>query len=129
MLIHDWTHVRANRFHDFHQSWTIAIRNALNAGRLPPGFFALVEQQAGGPEARVTLQRVAQEIQVGIDETIPQPGMVVAEAIGFQGAAHGLGMQAEFRGNGADLPVFGMKQMANASDFFVGNHAAPPKTD
>jgi hypothetical protein len=44
MPIHDWTRVRANRFHDFHQSWTIAIRNALNAGRLPPGYFALVEQ-------------------------------------------------------------------------------------
>jgi hypothetical protein len=51
--IHDWTRVRANRFHDFHQSWTIAIRNALNAGRLPSGYFAMVEQRAGGPEADV----------------------------------------------------------------------------
>jgi hypothetical protein len=53
MPIHDWTRVRANRFHDFHQSWTIAIRNALNAGRLPPGYFAMVEQKAGGPEPDV----------------------------------------------------------------------------
>jgi hypothetical protein len=53
MPIHDWTRVRANRFHDFHQTWTIAIRNALNAGRLPPGYFAMVEQQTGGPEADV----------------------------------------------------------------------------
>jgi hypothetical protein len=53
MPIHDWTRVRANRFHDFHQSWTIAIRNALNAGRLPSGFFAMVEQKSGGPEADV----------------------------------------------------------------------------
>lgn len=53
MPIHDWTRVRANRFHDFHQSWTIAIRNALNAGRLPPGYFAMVEQRAGGPEPDV----------------------------------------------------------------------------
>src|SRR5947207_8228039 len=50
MPVHDWTRVRPNRFHDFHQSWTIAIRNALNAGRLPPGYFAMAEQQAGGPE-------------------------------------------------------------------------------
>jgi hypothetical protein len=58
MPIHDWTRVRPNRFHDFHQSWTIAIRNALNAGRLPPGYFAMVEQRAGGPEADViTLER------------------------------------------------------------------------
>ncbi|HUY34262.1 MAG TPA: DUF4058 family protein [Pirellulales bacterium] len=53
MPIHDWTQVRANRFHDFHQSWTIAIRNALNAGRLPSGYFAMVEQKTGGPEPDV----------------------------------------------------------------------------
>jgi hypothetical protein len=53
MPIHDWTRVRPNRFHDFHQSWTIAIRNALNAGQLPPGYFAMVEQRRGGPEPDV----------------------------------------------------------------------------
>lgn len=53
MPIHDWTRVRSNRFHDFHQSWMIAIRNALNSGRLPAGYFAMVEQQAGGPEPDV----------------------------------------------------------------------------
>jgi hypothetical protein len=53
MPIHDWTRVRANHFHDFHQTWTIAIRNALNAGRLPAGYFAIVEQKAGGPEPDV----------------------------------------------------------------------------
>jgi hypothetical protein len=59
MPIHDWTRVRANRFHDFHQSWTIAIRNALNAGRLPPGYFAMVEQNTGGPEPDfITLELV-----------------------------------------------------------------------
>ena len=51
MPIHDWTRVRANRFHDFHQTWTVAICNNLNAGRLPPGYFAMVEQKAGSPEA------------------------------------------------------------------------------
>ena len=55
MPIHDWTRVRANRFHDFHQSWTVAIRNALNAGRLPPCYFALLEQKVGGPEPDVII--------------------------------------------------------------------------
>jgi hypothetical protein len=50
MPIHDWTRVRSNRFHDFHQHWTIAICNALNGGRLPAGYFAMVEQKTGGPE-------------------------------------------------------------------------------
>jgi hypothetical protein len=50
MPIHDWTRVRPNRFHDFHQSWTIAICNALNAGQLSSGYFAMVEQKTGSPE-------------------------------------------------------------------------------
>jgi hypothetical protein len=53
MPIHDWTRVRANRWHNFHQHWTITICTALNAGRLPPGFFAMVDQRAGGPEPDV----------------------------------------------------------------------------
>jgi hypothetical protein len=48
MPIHDWTAVDANLFHDFHQTWTIAIRNALNGGLLPKGYSALVEQHAAG---------------------------------------------------------------------------------
>src|SRR6266849_6268551 len=53
MPIHDWTRVRANRFHHFHQTWTANLAAALNAGLLPPGFFALAEQITGGPEADV----------------------------------------------------------------------------
>src|SRR5579864_7314893 len=48
MPIHDWTRVSANLFHDFHQAWTIGIRNALNGGLLPKGYSALVEQHAAG---------------------------------------------------------------------------------
>lgn len=48
MPIHDWTGVDPNLFHDFHQAWTIAIRNALNGGLLPKGYSALVEQHAAG---------------------------------------------------------------------------------
>jgi hypothetical protein len=35
MPVHDWTRVDAGLFHDFHQGWTVALRNALNAGMLP----------------------------------------------------------------------------------------------
>ena len=48
MPIHDWSRVDANLFHDFHQTWTINIRNALNGGLLPEGYSALVEQHAAG---------------------------------------------------------------------------------
>lgn len=49
MPIHDWTRVDAGLFHDFHQGWTIALRNALNSGALPPDYFALVDQRIQGP--------------------------------------------------------------------------------
>jgi len=48
MPMHDWSRVDANVYHDFHQAWTISIRNALNAGLLPTGYSALVEQHAMG---------------------------------------------------------------------------------
>jgi hypothetical protein len=58
MPVHDWSRVDANLFHDFHQTWTIGIRNALNGGLLPPGYSALVEQHAGGVAPDVlTLER------------------------------------------------------------------------
>jgi hypothetical protein len=58
MPIHAWSRVDPGVFHDFHQAWTIEIRNALNAGGLPPGLFAMTEQILGGriPDV-VTLQR------------------------------------------------------------------------
>ncbi|HWE94972.1 MAG TPA: DUF4058 family protein [Tepidisphaeraceae bacterium] len=48
MAIHDWTRVGAGIFHDFHHTWITEIKRALNAGLLPPGYYALAEQIAGG---------------------------------------------------------------------------------
>ncbi|HJT77296.1 MAG TPA: DUF4058 family protein [Gemmataceae bacterium] len=53
MPIHDWTAVRAGTFHNFHVLWTSTLTNRLNAGLLPPGFFAMAEQVIGGPEPDV----------------------------------------------------------------------------
>jgi hypothetical protein len=53
MPLHDWTRVPAGLFHDFHQSWCIRIKDALNAGRLPRGTVALVEQRSGPLEPDV----------------------------------------------------------------------------
>ena len=43
MPIHDWTRVDSGLFHAFHQGWTVALQNALNAGVLPADYYALVE--------------------------------------------------------------------------------------
>jgi Protein of unknown function (DUF4058) len=48
MPIHEWRRVPATIYHHFHQRWTISICDALNAGLLPPGYSALVEQYSSG---------------------------------------------------------------------------------
>lgn len=53
MPIHDWSRVSSGTFHNFHQGWIIALRDALNAGRLPEGYFAMAEQVVGRPEGDV----------------------------------------------------------------------------
>ncbi|MGH7199886.1 MAG: DUF4058 family protein [Planctomycetaceae bacterium] len=59
MPIHDWTRVAPGIFHAFHQKWVGSICDALNAGLLPNGFYALEEQVAGGPKPDVlTLERI-----------------------------------------------------------------------
>src|SRR5438105_10541831 len=58
MPLHDWTRVPSGLFHDFHQSWSIRIKDALNGGLLPRGLSALVEQRSGPREADVlTVER------------------------------------------------------------------------
>jgi hypothetical protein len=44
MPVHDWTRVPAGIFHDFHCSWALHIKEALNEGLLPSGYYALIEQ-------------------------------------------------------------------------------------
>ena len=48
MPIHDWTRVDAGIFHDFHQAWIYEIKQALNRGLLPRGYYALSEQHGAG---------------------------------------------------------------------------------
>src|SRR5271165_58206 len=71
MAIHDWTRVSAGTFHDFHQGWTIEIRNRLNCGVLPDGYYAMADQRVSGPEQDVVALRLrAPE---------PKGGLVVAD--------------------------------------------------
>ncbi len=57
MPVHDWSRVEAGLFHHFHHSWIEELQRALNAGVLPPDYYALAEQYAGvlGPDV-LTLQ-------------------------------------------------------------------------
>jgi Protein of unknown function (DUF4058) len=58
MPIHDWTRVDAGIFHHFHLEWIGDLSRVLNRGLLPPEYYALAEQIAGGVGPDVlTLQR------------------------------------------------------------------------
>lgn len=46
MAVHDWSRVKAGTFHDFHGSWIVHLKETLNAGLLPDGYYALSEQHA-----------------------------------------------------------------------------------
>ncbi len=52
MPLHDWTRVEAGIFHSFHTTWIGELTIRLNAGMLPPEYYALGEQFAGdiGPD-------------------------------------------------------------------------------
>lgn len=80
MPIHDWTRVDAGLFHDFHQGWTVGLRNALNAGVLPPNYFALVEQRLQGPVLTLKLSPgdagPSQEAGIAVATTPPRTRLV-----------------------------------------------------
>jgi hypothetical protein len=78
MPIHDWTRVDAGIFYHFHLGWLDDISRALNRGLLPPNYYALTEQVAGGVEPDVlTLQYPGGS---GVPIAEPSGGVVLAEA-------------------------------------------------
>jgi hypothetical protein len=76
MPVHDWTRVNAGIFHDFHLGWLAELRKILNGGLLPPNYYALAEQLAGGlgPDV-ITLQQPANDL---LPSTEPQGGIALA---------------------------------------------------
>ena len=71
MPIHDWTRVSAGIFHDFHQGWAIELRNTLNRGILPEGYYAMADQCVSGPEPDV--------IALQLRGPEPKGGLIAAE--------------------------------------------------
>jgi hypothetical protein len=75
MPIHDWSRLEAGDFHDFHQCWVVALRNALNSGLLPPDYMAMAEQVTGRPIPDVVTLHTT-----GFSEQSDEGGIAVATA-------------------------------------------------
>jgi hypothetical protein len=84
--IHDWTRVDAGFFHAFHQDWIAVLARSLNAGNLPPHYFALREQSIRGPVPDVLTLKLStdpaeEEPPGGVAvATVPPPARVVRRA-------------------------------------------------
>ena len=79
MPVHDWTRVDAGIFHDFHTAWITELRNVLNNGQLPDGYYALTEQHAGRTVPDVLTLQVSPPRPEGISSLSPG-GLAVADA-------------------------------------------------
>src|SRR5580692_6060925 len=79
MPMHDWTQVEPTISHHFHQQWSIAIADALNAGLLPSGLSALIEQHTGGvgPDVLAVERRRPRRPAPGGTATIPHTRMTI----------------------------------------------------
>ena len=90
MPVHDWTRISAGIFHDFHSAWIIHLRDALNRGILPRGYYALAEQHASQAIADVlTLEtETADAIEPGGGTNVlVAPPAVSRKAVASPGAA------------------------------------------
>jgi Protein of unknown function (DUF4058) len=76
MPVHDWTRVDAGTFHHFHLEWIGHLSGVLNRGLLPPDYYAMAEQIAGGigPDV-LRLQRPTRDDGLGEG---PAGGIVLA---------------------------------------------------
>ena len=80
MPMHDWTRVEAGIFHDFHLAWTVELRNALNGGLLPQGYYALTEQHAGQRIPDLIARHGAAPEAESASLRAPLGGLALAEA-------------------------------------------------
>ena len=79
MPMHNWTQVEPTIFHHFHQRWSIAIVDALNAGLLPSGLSALIEQHRHGMYALPTIDSWSNTVG------FPTSELLFAHASGYVG--------------------------------------------
>ncbi len=77
MPVHDWTRVDAGTFHDFHLSWITHLKEVLNDGILPSGYYAMAEQHGGRIIADILTLRSPPSAAT---PPIGEGGLAVAEA-------------------------------------------------
>ena len=78
-------------------------------------------EDARGAQPRMLIESLANKPNVRIDDGRTQRRCAV-EALALDGMANGIGMNVQFTGNGANLPVFDVKVAANLCAGFRTDH-------
>lgn len=76
MPVHDWTRVSDGDFHDFQVSWITHLKESLNEGVLPEGYYAQSEQHAGRTIADILTLK---DRPTSVDDRAT-PGVALADA-------------------------------------------------
>jgi hypothetical protein len=75
--VHEWSRVGAGTFHDFHSAWITHLKEALNGGLLPEGYYALSERHAGRSIAGIlTLQGAGARDLAAMDSVVEDQAVV-----------------------------------------------------
>jgi len=82
---------------------------------------------ARGAQSRVLLQHLAHKRQIRIDNGWPQRFSVL-EALHFNGAPYGVGVDVQGLRNGANFPMFGVEVAANLYTGFGTDHPSSPSS-
>ena len=77
--------------------------------------------EARSAQPRMPVEGLPNELHVRVGDRWAHR-LSTIEAIRLDGIAHGIGVNAEFAGNGADFPVFGVKVTANLRACFRADH-------
>lgn len=71
MPMHDWTRVDPNDYHTFHLSWLVHLVGVLNKGRLPAGYYAILDHRVLLPaRRRIVINQVNDKQIVSVIEIV-----------------------------------------------------------
>jgi hypothetical protein len=79
MPVHDWRKVDDGIFHDFHCAWITHLKESLNEGVLPDGYYAMAEQHARDRIPDVLTFRVP-DSDSAPHVSLPDRGVALADA-------------------------------------------------
>jgi hypothetical protein len=90
-MIHDWTRVDAEVFHDFRHAWIEEIKRALNSSGLPAEYYAVTEREPSKTDLDLYLTG---QVSIGIRREIDDTHAAIIEIVSPLYKTEGRGFDA-----------------------------------